>query len=99
MDRTPLPLHTEMLAGMGTLRACAAGFEDRALTDDEYRKLHALLERTLADGAVGVSLGLGYAPECFYTTSQLIRALAPLRGTRVPVTVHMRQEGDGVVES
>lgn len=99
VNRMPPPLHVEMLAGMGTLRACAAGFEDRALTDEEYRKLHALLERTLADGAVGVSLGLGYAPECFYTTPQLIRALAPLRGAGAPVTVHMRQEGDGVVES
>lgn len=98
-DRTPLPLNAGMLAGMGTLRACVAGFEDRALTDGEYRRLHALLERALADGAVGVSLGLGYAPECFYTTSQLIRALSPLRGSGLPVAVHMRQEGDGVVES
>ena len=53
----------------------------------------------LADGAVGVSLGLGYAPECFYTTEGLIRALEPLRGGRLPITVHMRQEGDGVVDA
>ena len=99
MNCTRLPLHSGMLAGMGTLRACVAGFEDRELTDSEYRQLHALLERTLADGAVGVSLGLGYAPECFYTTPQLIRALEPLRQSGRPVTVHMRQEGDGVVES
>ena len=54
-------------------------------------------ERALADGALGVSLGLGYAPECFYTTEQLIDALAPLRGSGIPLTVHMRQEGSGVV--
>ena len=97
--RTPLPLSAGMLAGMGTLRACVAGFEDRPLTDDEYRRLHALLERALSDGAAGVSLGLGYAPECFYTTPQLIRALAPLRRSGLPVTVHMRQEGGGVVDA
>jgi len=97
--RADLPLNAGMLAGMGTLRACVAGFEDRELTDGEYRQLHALLERALADGALGASLGLGYAPECFYTTSQLIRALQPLRRSGLPVTVHMRQEGDGVVDA
>lgn len=95
----PLPLNAGMLAGMGTLRACAAGFRDGALTDGEYRRIHAALEEALADGALGVSLGLGYAPECFYTTEELIRALAPLRRSGRTVTVHMRQEGDGVVEA
>ncbi len=92
----PLPLNAGMLAGMGTLRACAAGLGDGPLTNGQYRALHALLERALGDGALGVSLGLGYAPECFYTTPQLLRALAPLRRSGVVVTVHMRQEGDGV---
>lgn len=95
--QVPLALNAGMLVGMGTLRACAAGFEDRPLTDGEYRRLHRLLEQALADGALGISLGLGYAPECFYTTDQLIRALEPLRDSRTVVTVHMRQEGDGVI--
>lgn len=98
-NEAPLPLNTGMLAGMGTLRACAAGFRDGALTDGEYRLIHAALEEALSDGALGVSLGLGYAPECFYTTEQLIRALAPLRRSGRVITVHMRQEGDGVVEA
>ena len=93
---TPLPLNAGMLAGMGTLRACAAGFRDGALTGGEYRLIHGALEEALSDGALGVSLGLGYAPECFYTTEQLIRALAPLRRSGRVITVHMRQEGDGV---
>ena len=94
-----LPLNTAMLAGMGTIRASAAGFSDAPLTDGQYREIHALLERSLADGAVGVSLGLGYAPECFYDTAGLIRALEPLRNSGTVVTVHMRQEGDGVVDA
>ncbi|MBD5160705.1 MAG: amidohydrolase family protein [Oscillibacter sp.] len=97
--RTGLPLNAGMLAGMGTLRACVSGFEERALTGGEYRQLHAALERALSDGALGASLGLGYAPECFYTTDQLIRALEPLRRSGRVVTVHMRQEGDGVADA
>ena len=95
----PQRMNNGMLVGMGTLRACVAGFRDEPLTDEEYHKLHVLLERCLSGGAIGVSLGLGYAPECFYDTGGLIRALEPLRGSGVTVTVHMRQEGDGVVES
>ena len=98
-EKTPQVVNNAMLAGMGTLRALVAGFDDAPLTDAQYRELHRLVEKSLADGAAGVSLGLGYAPECFYTTEGLIRALAPLRGGRVPVTVHMRQEGDGVVDA
>ncbi len=97
--RTAQPLHNAMLAGMGTLRALVAGFDAAPLTDGQYRRLHTLTERALADGAVGVSLGLGYAPECFYTTEGLIRALEPLRGGSIPVTVHMRQEGEGVTDA
>lgn len=89
-------LNAGMLVGMGTLRACAAGFEDRPLSDGDYRSIHTALERALGDGALGVSLGLGYAPECFYDTDGLIRALAPLGRSGRVITVHMRQEGDGV---
>ena len=89
-------LSAGMLVGMGTLRACAAGFGAGPLSDEAYRAIHAALERALADGALGVSLGLGYAPECFYDTEGLIRALAPLRRSGRVITVHMRQEGDGV---
>ena len=97
--QVPLALNVGMLAGMGTLRANVAGFADGELDDGQYRQLHALLESALADGALGVSLGLGYAPECFYTTEQLIRALAPLRQSGQVITVHMRQEGDGVTDA
>lgn len=93
------PLHTGELVGMGTLRAAAAGYDIQRLEDSHYTAIHRSLEQALAGGALGVSLGLGYAPECFYTTQELLRALAPLRDSGVPVTVHMRQEGAGVVEA
>lgn len=98
-DAAALPISHGMLIGMGTLRTCVSGFSDGDLDGEALRALHRLLERALADGALGVSLGLGYAPECFYSTDGLIRALEPLRGARIPLTVHMRQEGDGVADA
>ncbi len=94
-----LPLSCAQLAGMGTLRTLAAGFEADELSPLEMREMHYHMEKALADGACGVSLGLGYAPEIFYSTDGLIRALAPLYQSGVPICVHMRQEGDGVVDA
>lgn len=99
LRRVPQRIHSGMLVGMGTLRGCAAGFYDGPLSSEQYRTIHTLLEQGLNEGALGVSLGLGYAPECFYDTDGLIRALEPLRDSGRIITVHMRQEGDGVVEA
>lgn len=93
------PLHTGMLVGAGVLRAGAAGYALEHLEEKHYRAIHRAMEQALSDGALGVSLGLGYAPECFYTTRELLRALEPLAGQNIPVTVHMRQEGGGVLEA
>lgn len=94
-----LPIHVGMLAGNGTARAAVCGYEILHPNDAQFSAIHARLEQSLADGALGVSLGLGYAPECFYNTQELIRALQPLANSGIPITVHMRQEGDGVLNS
>ncbi len=99
LEKQPLPLNLGMLVGGGTLRASVSGFGSAPLTADAMKLLHRRMEQALSDGALGVSLGLGYAPECFYTTDELIKVLRPLAGGDVVVTVHMRQEGDRVVES
>lgn len=98
LSRVPQRIHNGLLVGMGTLRGCAAGFRDGALAE-EYHFIWKLLEQGLAEGALGVSLGLGYAPECFYDTAGMIRSLEPLRNSGKIITVHMRQEGDEVVQA
>lgn len=98
-EAEPRRINTAMLTGSGTIRACAAGFGVPELDRTQLKTVHDLLEQELAAGALGVSLGLGYAPDCFYSTEELIEALKPLTHSGIPVTVHMRQEGSGVVEA
>ncbi len=99
LERESIPIHVGMLAGAGTIRAAVAGYSRERLEEEDYQEIRRRIAQALAEGALGVSLGLGYAPECFYTTEELIRALSPLRGRDIPVTVHMREEGDGVLEA
>lgn len=98
-EAEPKRINTAMLTGSGTIRACTAGFGVPKLDCAQLKTVHALLEQELAAGALGVSLGLGYAPDCFYSTEELIKALRPLTHSGIPITVHMRQEGSGVVEA
>ncbi len=93
------PIHVGTEVGMGTLRANVAGFLTETLSQEEVRAVQALLEKSLRAGALAVSLGMGYAPECFYTPQQLREVLSPLAGTGTLVTCHMRQEGSEVEKS
>ena len=92
-----LPLHVGMMVGGGTVRSACYGYAPEDPTD--YSTIHRAIEMALTQGALGVSLGLGYAPECFYSTASLIAALTPLSHSRYPIAVHMREEGDMVCEA
>ncbi len=92
-----LPLHVGMMVGGGTVRSDVCGYA--AEDPRDMSQIHRRIETALAEGALGVSLGLGYAPECFYNKESLIRALAPLSDSQYPIAVHMREEGDMVCEA
>ncbi len=92
-----LPLNVGMMVGGGTVRTDVCGY--RAEDPDDFSEIHRRLETALSEGALAVSLGLGYAPECFYSTKSLINALLPLKNSQIPVTVHLREEGDMVCEA
>lgn len=94
-----LPINVGMLAGSGTIRASRFGYEKQKLSAREKGDVRSVIERSLSHGALGVSLGLGYAPECFYSTEDLIDVLAPLKGTNSVVAVHMRDEAYHLEES
>lgn len=97
--QTPLPLNVGMLVGSGTLRAAAAGFAKPLLEDADLARLHAQLKDALDAGAFGVSVGLGYLPDGHYTPETMARALAPIAGAGIPITVHLRGEGDLLYQS
>lgn len=92
-----LPLNVGMMVGGGTVRTDVCGY--RAEEPEDFTPIHRRLEQALQEGALAVSLGLGYAPECFYSTDGLIRALAPLENSDIPICVHMREEGDMVCQA
>ncbi len=85
----------EMLVGCGTVCASVAGYHAGRLNEEDLPKIHAAFEEAFGSGVRGVSLGLGYVPEYAYTTDEMIRILAPMRGSGLPLVTHIRNEGDG----
>ena len=97
LTETPREVNTGMLVGNGTLRACVNGYLPGKLSDDRLREVWKSLDEALSAGVLGVSLGLAYAPEFEYDKEGLVKALEPVRATAVPLTVHIRNEGDGLL--
>ena len=92
-------VNTGMLAGNGTIRAGVCGYGAGPLTKEELRRVWAALEESLEAGVLGISLGIAYSPEFEYTREELVQVLEPLRGTGIPIITHVRNEGDGLLES
>lgn len=87
------------LVGHGTLRVAAMGFDRRPPTESELLTMRSLLRDSMEQGAFGLSSGLIYPPGCYADTDELAaiaEVLAPYGGV---YETHMRNEGDGILES
>ena len=94
-----LAINCEMLVGHGMSSAAVRGYGDGQPSDEEILSIRKNLEEGLKAGARGVSIGLGYTPECYYSKETLIKTLEPLKGTGLPLCTHVRGEGDSVLKA
>lgn len=78
------------LVGHGAARTSLSGFEARRLSAAEYQEMLDLLDRAMAEGAAGVSLGLQYKPGVFARLDELddVAHLVQRRGKLL--TVHAK---------
>lgn len=94
-----LPCSIRYLAGHNTLRAAAAGYENRELSDRELKEMICLLENSLDSGACGLSLGLLYVPGKFASFHELVQLFKTVAVHDSIVTCHLKSEGKMLIES
>jgi len=100
LARDPGPVNTYALIGHMSLRVEAlAGDVGRAATDREAERMRARLAECLAEGASGFSTGLFYPPNAAAPTEEVIAVAEALRAARGIYVTHMRDEGEGVLDS
>lgn len=86
------------LVGGVPVRISAVGMK-REINSSDLQKIKRLLENELDQGVWGMSSGLYYVPERYYSTPQLIE-LCKLIGRKKKVwSVHIRDEGKRVFQS
>lgn len=87
------------LCGHNTLRAAAAGYEQRELSGAQQTAMLEMLYESLKQGAAGLSSGLLYVPGKFSDAAELERLLTALAGFERPYTTHLRSEGKLLLEA
>lgn len=91
--------NTAMLVPHGSVRASVVGWEARAATDDEIRRMAEMVEKAMEEGAYGFSTGLIYPP-CLYAEEKELVALAAATAAHGGFfVVHMRNEQDYIEDA
>jgi N-acyl-D-amino-acid deacylase len=88
-----------LLVGHTTLRAVSMNDLDRPASQEEIRKMRAMVSEALDAGAFGVSTGLYYEPAQAAPTEEVIEVCRPLTARKALYCTHMRDEGDHVTDS
>lgn len=87
------------LVGHGTIRREVMKMEPREATDEEIKKMQAILRQTMEEGAWGMSTGLEYVPGLYANTEEVI-ALAKVVGEFGGIySTHKRSEREYVREA
>jgi N-acyl-D-amino-acid deacylase len=88
-----------LLVPHGAVREWVMGLEDAAPTPAQLAQMCALLDESLAAGAVGMSTGLAYTP-CRYAAFDELVALYRVVARHGGILVaHIRNEADQVIEA
>ncbi len=88
-----------MLIGHNTLRAGVIGYESRPAAPDEMRRMCKVLEKSLDEGARGLSTGLIYIPGMFAPGEEIEELVRVVAGHEGIYTTHMRSESDALLEA
>src|ERR1051326_169299 len=99
LSKLGLGLNVGSLIGHNSVREEVMGVANRLATPEEIKRMQALVDRAMRDGAVGFSTGLEYVPGTYSNTAEVI-ALAHAAAARGGVyTSHMRDEGIHEIEA
>ncbi|MEW5853850.1 MAG: D-aminoacylase [Myxococcota bacterium] len=98
IDRVKPHVDMTYLIPHGAVRAVVMGMENRHATPEEVRKMVALVEQGLEQGALGISTGLIYPPCVYGNAEELIELCKPVAKRDGAFVIHMRSESDYILD-
>lgn len=91
-------VNVSILVGYGSIRSFVAS-NKKEITIEEQAEILKILEEILSQGAVGLSVGLAYPPDCFSTFDELVQAGKVLAKYNKVFTFHIRSDRKFLFES
>src|SRR5688572_16481170 len=99
LDERGVAFNVVPLVAHGALRIQQVGFAGRALEPDEREGMKRNLERSLEEGAFGLSSGLLYAPGIFAPPEEIEALAAGLKGYDGIYTSHIRGSSETLLSA
>lgn len=99
LEATDKGINVAPYVGFNTVWADTVGEANVRPTPAQIQTMRSVIRTAMAEGAWGVSSGLGYPPARFAETSEVIAALQTVGPWRTMFSDHMRDETNFVIES
>ena len=95
LQKKGIGLNVASYVGAGQVRASAMGYQNRQPTPAEMDKIKQLIRQAMEEGAFGLSNGMSYVPNMFFSTAQLIELCKVAGGYGGIFTIHIRNVAPG----
>lgn len=99
LKKKKIGINFATLVGHSTIRRSLIGNDRRDLTEKELEVFQDILENALQEGALGLSVGLGYVHGRQTPFRELKTLTAVAKRHNVPIFVHLRDEEEGLLAS
>ncbi|MEO7983746.1 MAG: D-aminoacylase [Bacteroidota bacterium] len=99
IDSLKLSINVASLIGHNDVRKAVMGRANRDATPDEMKRMEAIVDKAMKDGAVGLSTGLIYIPGTYTKTPEIVDLAKIVAKYNGVYASHMRDEGDSVTEA
>lgn len=99
IDSLKPSINVAVLIGHNSVRRSVMGNSNRDPEESELKKMEALVEQGMRQGAVGLSTGLIYIPGTYSKTGEIVRLAQVASKFNGVYASHMRSEGDSVIEA
>ncbi|OSZ81439.1 aminoacylase [Chitinophagaceae bacterium IBVUCB2] len=99
VDSLKLSINVASLIGHNDVRKAVMGRANRDATADEMKRMEDIVDKAMADGAVGMSTGLIYIPGTYTKTPEIVSLAKVTAKYNGVYASHMRDEGDSVTQA
>ncbi len=99
LDSLKTSINVASLVGHNDVRKAVMGSANRDPDETEMKKMEAIVEQAMKDGAVGLSTGLIYIPGTYSKTEEIVRLAKVAAKYNGVYASHMRDEADSVTQA